>query len=218
MSKKIALLFVVLCCSDIHGSDAPKRLYKDFNIIVQKVHELNPSLEHDMYRFGVAGLIGMSMVPITSYLTGNGPISPETEFITKCVIFCALPVCVFLKAYVKPKSTLRTEHVMYLDQELHIYDKDDSRRAISRGAHRIKPQLFLHQTPCTICLDTIDVNYTSHGDNGDVDCTQLTCGHMFHTSCLTPWMHQSLMQCPNCRRFSKYMFTLSQIGGNHVSR
>lgn len=43
---------------------------------------------------------------------------------------------------------------------------------------------------CTICLDTV------HASEGGT----LSCGHSFHTECITTWFLGKHFNCPNCRK------------------
>lgn len=43
---------------------------------------------------------------------------------------------------------------------------------------------------CTICLDTV------HASEGGA----LSCGHSFHTKCITNWFLGKHFNCPNCRQ------------------
>ncbi|PYH92895.1 hypothetical protein BO71DRAFT_12931 [Aspergillus ellipticus CBS 707.79] len=45
---------------------------------------------------------------------------------------------------------------------------------------------------CPICIDQFD---------GDDDIRELTCGHIFHASCLDPWITKRRASCPMCKMF-----------------
>ena len=58
------------------------------------------------------------------------------------------------------------------------------------NAIRMQTALVMHEEPCTICWEGMAVD--TYADN-------LTCGHVFHMTCLQTWFITQ-RQCPMCRR------------------
>lgn len=61
----------------------------------------------------------------------------------------------------------------------------------SRYPKATSERLAAHDTPCSICWDTMEIKATT---------ILLPCGHLFHTNCLRQWLTKSMTACPVCRR------------------
>ena len=59
--------------------------------------------------------------------------------------------------------------------------------------YNYKPTAKLLDKVCSICIADLK-------DSKDGKICELTCGHIFHLSCVYGWLTKQSVKCPNCRK------------------